>query len=447
MTTPLPAFDAITSATATALLPRLRSGELSAQSCTQASLARIAARDADVHAWAYLDPEQALTRAAELDDARAAGLVGALHGLPIGLKDVLLTCDMPTQYNSPLYRGFSAGVDAACVSVLRSAGALLLGKTDTVEFGATGRVARTGNPLRLTHTPGGSSSGSAAAVADFHVPLAIGTQTGGSIVRPASFCGIYGMKPTWNLVSREGARMFSASLDTIGWFARSAADLALLLDVFDTEANADPAPLRIESARIAVCRSPAWHAAEAATRDALDSAVEAIRAAGGTVVHLELPAVFSRLGELHDIIMRSEGRSAFLAEYRLHGAALHESFRGQVENTADYSRVQLREAYDVAARCRAEFDAIAADFDAVLTPSTTGEAPFGLATTGSFAFNAIWSVLHTPCINVPGFLGPSGLLVGLTLAGPRFADRRVLAAAAALGPLFAQAQASRTAAS
>ena len=435
---PLSPFDTIASATATALLPRLRSGELSAQTCTQASLARIAARDADVHAWAYLDPEQALTRAAELDDAREAGLVGALHGLPIGLKDVLLTCDMPTQYNSPLYRGFSAGVDAACVSVLRSAGALLLGKTDTVEFGATGRVARTGNPLRLTHTPGGSSSGSAAAVADFHVPLAIGTQTGGSIVRPASFCGIYGMKPTWNLVSREGARMFSASLDTIGWFARSAADLALLFDVFETEANADPAPLRIESARIAVCRSPAWHAAEAATRDALDSAVESIRAAGGTVVHLELPAVFSRLGELHDIIMQSEGRSAFLAEYRLHGKALHESFRGQVENAAGYTRVQLCEAYDVAARCRAEFDVIAADFDAVLTPSTTGEAPLGLAATGSFAFNAIWSVLHAPCINVPGFLGPTGLPVGLTLAGPRFADRRVLAAAAALGPLFAQ---------
>lgn len=443
-------FDLTTAATATAtateLLPRLHSGQLTVQACAQASLARIAARDADVHAWAYLDPEQAMTRAAELDDARAAGLNGPLHGLPIGLKDVLLTCDMPTQYNSPLYRGFSAGVDAACVSVLRSAGALLLGKTDTVEFGATGRVARTGNPLRLTHTPGGSSSGSAAAVADFHVPLAIGTQTGGSIVRPASFCGIYGMKPTWNLVSREGARMYAASLDTIGWFARSAADLALLFEVFETEPNLEAAPLRIESARIAVYRSPAWPLAEAATQQALESAVEAIRAAGGTVVELTLPEPFARLGELQNVIMRSEGRSAFLAEYRLHGQALHESFRGQVENVAGFSRAQLLEAYDVAARCRAEFDAIAAEFDAVLTPSTPGEAPLGLAATGSYAFNAMWSVLHAPCINVPGFLGTNGLPVGLTLAGPRFADRRVLRAAAALGPLFAQAQADRAAA-
>jgi len=437
---------AIATTTATGLLPRLRSGQLSAQACAQASLARIAARDADVHAWAYLDPEQVMARAGELDDARAAGLVGALHGLPIGLKDVLLTCDMPTQYNSPLYRGFNAGVDAACVSLLRSAGALLLGKTDTVEFGATGRVARTANPLRLKHTPGGSSSGSAAAVADFHVPLAIGTQTGGSIVRPASFCGIYGMKPTWNLVSREGARMFSASLDTIGWFARSAADLALLLDVFEPEPVSGATALPINSARIAACRSPAWPQAEAATRDAFELAIEAIRAEGGTVVELELPAGFARLGELHDVIMRSEGRSAFLAEYRLHGKALHESFRGQVENAAGHTRAQLLEAYDVAARCRAEFDAIADDFDAVLTPSTTGEAPIGLAATGSFAFNAIWSVLHAPCINVPGFLGPGGLPVGLTLAGPRFADRRVLRAAAALGPLFERAQTNRAAA-
>jgi Asp-tRNA(Asn)/Glu-tRNA(Gln) amidotransferase A subunit family amidase len=423
--------------TATEMLARSSAGALSAEDCARACLARVAARDPQVRAWVHLDPEQVILRARELDDAGLAGRIGPLHGLPVGVKDIILTHDMPTQYNSPLYRGFSPGIDAACVSLLRSAGALVFGKTDTVEFGATGRVAQTCNPHRLTHTPGGSSSGSAAAVADFHVPLALGTQTGGSIIRPASFCGIYGMKPTWNLVSREGAKMFSASLDTVGWFARSAADLGLLLDVFDPDPETAPRlPFELAGASIAVCRSPAWPLAEDATRHGLDVAVARLREAGAHVVDLDLPPAFEALAALHHLIMRAEGRSAFLADYRLHGDAMHQSFRDQVDNVDGFSRAQLCAAYDAAAGCRAVFDAMAGAYDAVLTPSTPGEAPAGLATTGSFAFNALWSVLQVPCVNVPGCVGPSGLPVGLTLTGPRFSDHRVLAVAAALGPLL-----------
>ena len=380
-----------------------------------------------------------MARARDLDDAHANGCVGTLQGVPVGIKDVILTLDMPTQYNSPQYRGFHPGLDAACVSLLRSAGALVFGKTETVEFGATGAVAPTRNPNRPTHTPGGSSSGSAAAVADGHVPLALGTQTGGSIVRPASYCGVYGMKPTWNLVSREGAKMFSVSLDTIGWFARSAADLGLLLDVFDPDAPTAPAatPFDLSTARVAVCRSPAWPQADEATRQAMTNATDLLHAAGAQLVDLELPAPFETLGLLQDVVMRAEGRSAFLAEYRAHGSALHESFRGQVENVAGFTRAQLCSAYDIAAACRARFDDIASAYDAVLTPSTVGEAPVGLAATGSLAFNAMWSLLHVPCINVPGLVGPGGLPVGLTLTGPRFSDRTLLGVAAALGALFA----------
>ena len=424
--------------TATQALNRLRRRELSIRDYAEACLARITARDAQVRAWSHLDPTLVLARADELAKAAAWGIGGPLHGLPVAVKDVILTQDMPTAYNSPLYAGFRPRIDAACVSLLRSAGALVFGKTETVEFAATGRVAATRNPHRLTHTPGGSSSGSAAAVADGHVPLALGTQTGGSIIRPASYCGVYGIKPTWNLVSREGAKVFAESLDTIGWFARSADDLRLLLDVFDPE-PAVAVPLDWATARIAVYPSPSWPLAEAATRDAFATAVALMRAAGAHVVELALPPSFDALVGLQHLIMRSEGRSAFLSEYRQHGAALHPSFREQVENADGYSRAQLCAAYDNAARCRAIFDEQAAKFDAVLTPSTVGEAPEGLANTGSLAFNAMWSLLHVPCINVPGLTGPQQLPVGLTVTGPRFSDHRVIDVAAALGLLFEQA--------
>ncbi len=435
MKRPLPPPGGLSTLTATELLPLLRAGTVTAEELARSCLSRVANRDPAVRAWVHLDPEQVVSRARELDDAAIAGRIGPLHGIPVGVKDVILTHDMPTQYNSPQYRGFHPGLDAACVSLLRSAGALVFGKTDTVEFGATGRVAQTANPHRTTHTPGGSSSGSAAAVADFQVPLALGTQTGGSIIRPASFCGIYGMKPTWNLVSREGAKMFSASLDTIGWFARSAADLGLLLEVFDRETTPRP-DFSVAGARIAVCRSPSWPLATDATRQCLEAALAAMQRAGARVTELALPPPFETLVEQHGLIMRAEGGSAFLAEYRLHGAALHESFRGQVENIDGTRRDQLCAAYDWAAACRATFDALAGEFDAVLTPSVLGEAPEGLQDTGSYAFNAIWSLLQVPCINLPGYVGPGGLPVGLTLTGPRFSDHRLLAVATALGPLF-----------
>jgi Asp-tRNA(Asn)/Glu-tRNA(Gln) amidotransferase A subunit family amidase len=419
-------MTSLVSQTASALAARLRRGELSVETLARACLERATAREAEVHAWAYLDPELVLAEARKLD---RDGPKGPLYGLPVGIKDIFLTKDMPTEHNSPIYLGSRPGIDAACVKILRAAGALLFGKTDTVEFGATGRRALTRNPHDLTRTPGGSSSGSAAAVADLHVPLALGTQTGGSLIRPASFCGIFAMKPTWNLVSSEGARSFAPTLDTIGWFGRSAADLALMYEVFDTEEAALP-QFEADSIRIAVCRSPAWDQASESTREALARGASILRQAGADVRELDLPAEFSPLIDMHKLIMHAEARSTFLAEYRADRALLHESFVGFVENADRTTRKDLLSAYDMAASCRVLFDRLAEAYDAVLTPSVVGEAPLGLTDTGSLVFQRIWTLLHVPCINVPGFTGANGLPIGLTLVGPRFADRRVLAAAA-----------------
>jgi Asp-tRNA(Asn)/Glu-tRNA(Gln) amidotransferase A subunit family amidase len=418
--------------TATEAQQQLRAGTLTVATLAQSCLQRIAAREAQVQAWAYIDADQVRAEARRLDQAQQRG---ALHGIPVAIKDVFLTKDLPTQYNSPLYAGFRPLADAAVVMLLRSAGALIIGKTTTVEFGATGRRTPTRNPHHLEHTPGGSSSGSAAVIADEHVPLSLCTQTGGSTIRPASFCGIFGMKPTWGLVSNEGAKAFAPSLDTVGWHTRSIADLTLLYQLLDSEAGDIPV-FAVRGARIGLCRSPAWPDAETATRQVFEQAASALREAGAQLVELELPAQFADLLPAQNLIMRTEGRASFLCEYRRDQTQLSDDLIAQVENTAGVTRAQLLAAYNLAAECRAQFDAIAAGFDVILTPSATGEAPRGFASTGHWTFNAIWSLLHTPCVNVPGFVGPGGLPVGLTLTTARFGDRQVLAAAAAISVLF-----------
>jgi Asp-tRNA(Asn)/Glu-tRNA(Gln) amidotransferase A subunit family amidase len=417
--------------TAQALVARLEANVLTSGEIVRACLTRIEARDRDVRAWTYLDAPAAQARASDLDREPRRS---SLHGVPIGIKDVILTRDMPTQYNSELYRENFPKIDAACVAILRAAGAVIFGKTDTVEFAATGQKARTRNPHDLTRTPGGSSSGSAAAVADFHVPLAIGTQTGGSMIRPASYCGVFAMKPTWGLVSTEGAKAFSPTLDTIGWFARSSGDLKLLYNMFDPDEGAGPG-LTLSGLRIAICRSPVWAQAEVATREAMTAAETALRSAGAVVSHLTLPKPFDGLAAAQLVIMEGEGRRTFLSEYRMYGDRLHPNLSAYVLNEKGVDLDDLKDAYNLAARCRTQFDRIAGDYDAVLTPSTVGEAPIGLENTGAMTFNAMWTLLQVPCINVPFFKTAAGLPVGLTLTGPRFSDHRVLTAAAAIEPL------------
>lgn len=419
--------------TAREALAGIASGTLTSHDLVAACIERWRERDASVRAWTHLDPDAALARA-DLADKEGQG---PLRGLPIGVKDIIFTRDMPTTFNSPHFQSHFPNIDAASVSILRAAGAVMMGKNDTVEFAVNGRRAATTNPHDPTRTPGGSSSGSAAAVADGQVPISLGTQTGGSVIRPASYCGVYAIKPTWNLVSHEGFKVCAASFDTLGWYARSADDLDLIAEVFGIEALS--APTTLAGARIAICRSPVWDQAEPATVAAMAEAETRLRAAGADLVDLNLPEAFAGLTTAHRIIMQAEMRTSFLADYRNLGDALYPQLVSILNNEAGESRADLVAALDLAAACRAEFDRLASEFDAVLTPSVAGEAPIGPDNTGAATFNRIWTLIHVPCVNVPGLTGRSGLPVGLTLTGPRYSDRRLIAFAGLLGAILSPA--------
>jgi Asp-tRNA(Asn)/Glu-tRNA(Gln) amidotransferase A subunit family amidase len=417
----------LTAAEAAALIQKR---QLSCEEMVRSCLARITARDADVKAWLWLDPDHVIRRARELDKLP---IQGPLHGLPFGVKDIIDTIDYPTTQNSPIYDGARIGRDAACVAIVRGAGALILGKTDTVEFASGGRKALTRNPYNFAHTPGGSSSGSGAAVGDFQVPLAFGTQTGGSHIRPASFNGIYGIKPTWNLLSREGVRMSSITLDTVGWYGRSVEDLILVGTAY--RLAEDTASVNVKGLRIGLCRSPVWSAIEPAGAAALETAAKRLLDAGAIVEELVLPSPFDRLPDAQDTIVTAEGGVSFLPEYTNAFDILAPDLKAKVENSI--SSESLLDAYTTADTCRPVFDGLfGASLDVVLTPSAPGEAPKGLHTTGNAIFNRMWTLLHVPCVGIPVGRGPNNLPVGVTLVGPRLTDARLLAIAKALAPII-----------
>jgi len=418
--------------TATEAVSLMRTGKLSVEEMAQACLARIRERDPAVRGWVYLDPDLVLRNARELDKREVKG---PLHGGPIAVKDVIMTADMPTQHNSPVYKESFPTVDAGCIKTLRAAGALIFGKTDTTEFAAVTRGGTARNPFDASRTPGGSSSGSAAVVADMQTPIGLGTQTAGSTIRPGSFCGIYAMKPTWGAINREGLKMLALSLDTLGLFARSAEDLDLLADVFALEDRITAAPFDLRGARIAACRSPTWENTEPATRDAFERGVGLLKKTGAAVTLLELPPAFSSLADHQTTVMFGEARASFLSEIRAQPDLLHEDLSAMARNDKGITRAALVAAYDAAAQCRMAFDEIAANCDAVLAPSARGEAPVGTVT-GDASVNGMWTLLHVPIISVPGFAGPNGLPVGLSLISPHYTDRRLLSVAKEIGPIF-----------
>jgi amidase len=425
-------MDRANELTATQALRLMRTGDLSVETLAQACLERIRERDAAVQGWAWLNPELVLRNARELDKCKVRG---PLHGIPVAVKDVILTEDMPTEHNSLLYKGSFPKLDASCVKTLRAAGALIFGKTDTTEFASVTRGGKARNPRDPRRTPGGSSSGSAAVVADFQAMIALGTQTAGSTIRPGSFCGIYAMKPTWGAINREGLKMLALSLDTLGLYARSAEDLDLLADVFALEDRDPVAPFALRGARIAACRSPAWDKAEPATRAAFERGCGLLREAGAQVEPLDLPPAFSSLPEHHATVMAGEAQVTFLSELRAQPELLNEDVAALAKNSKGIGKSALLAALDAAAECRVAFDTIAAGYDAVLTPSARGEAPGGMQT-GEAALNAMWTLLHVPVVQIPGFRGPSGMPVGLSLTSPRYTDRQLLRVARAIGPLF-----------
>lgn len=419
--------------TASQAAAAIKSGTLTSEALVRSCLDRIAARDPDVKAWLHVDPDYAIRQAREIDKRPA---VHPLHGLPFGVKDIMDTADMPTTQNTAFYQGHRPTLDAACVAIVRKLGSVILGKTDTVEYASNGRKAATRNPFNLAHTPGGSSSGSGAAVGDFQVPLAFGTQTAGSLIRPASFNGIYGLKPSWGLVSREGVTQFSTLLDTVGWYGRSVDDLALVASAFQLPGLDDVGAPSPSTLRVAYCETPYWERAEPASRIAMETAAKRLSEAGVKVQHLSLPEAFAGLADAQATVMYGEGRAAFLPQYLIEKDAMHPEFVLTATGKRGVTPERLRAAYDLADLCRRQFDALCSDFDVVLTPAAAGEAPEGLHTVGDWIFNGFWTLLHVPCLAVPATKGAKGLPVGIELVGPRLSDARLLAIAGTIAPFI-----------
>lgn len=410
--------------TAVAAAQAIAAGTITSEALVSACLERITAREAHVKAWEYLDPEAALAQAR----ARDRGPVqGPLHGVPVGIKDLIDTVDMPTSYGSPIYAGHRPAWDAACVALLRAAGAVILGKTVTTEF-AMFTPGKTANPHNVAHTPGGSSSGSAAAVTAGMVPLALGTQTAGSIIRPASFCGVVGYKPTHGQFPVAGIKALSHTLDTLGGFARSVADFALLRAVLVGGPAQLPALER--APRLGLCRTPQWPYATDATRAALESAGQRLAAAGAEVRELPLPPAFAHLTAAQETVQIFEGARCCAYELTAHRDRLSAKLLELLAPATSLTYAAYAEALALAATCRRQLETVFTDCDALLVPSAPGEAPAGLDTTGDPLFNRMWTLLHTPAVTLPGHTGPHGLPVGVQVIGPLGMDERLLAIAA-----------------
>jgi len=404
---------------ATEAVRRIASGALTSEALVEACLSRIAAREPEVRAWAALDPDLALHEARARDKGPR---LGPLHGVPFAVKDILDTADLPTAYGSPIYDGHRPRTDAACVAQLRAAGAIMLGKTVTCEF-AGFAPGPTRNPLNLAHTPGGSSSGSAAAVADFMVPVGLGTQTGGSILRPASYCGVIGFKPTYDSISRAGLKLASESLDTIGLLARTIDDIALLADVLSAR---EPRPVEpLAPLRIGLCRTFLWDKAGSETQQAVEWAAEKL-AFHVEVRDLALPEGFQALVEARAIIDDFERARALAHEWKHHRHLLGRHIAATIERGLAIPPARYGDALRLAAAARTLLPAIFADVDLILTPCATGEAPHGLESTGDSTFQGLWTLLHVPTINLPTHHGPHGLPVGIQLVAPLYEDTRLL---------------------
>ncbi len=381
---------------------------LTAAALAEALLARTRAREASVRAWAHLD--DALVRAAAASCDRAGGR-GPLHGVPIGIKDVIDTADQRTEYNSPLYREHRPGADAVAVARLRAAGAIVFGKTVTTEF-AYLKPGPTCNPHDLACTPGGSSSGSGAAVADRMVPAALGTQTGGSTIRPAAFCGVYGYKPAFDLWDTRGIKYLAPSLDTIGLMTRSLDDIALISAVL---AAAPAAPVREAAPRLVLFRPPNIGEAEPAAVASLDDVAARVAAAGFAVRSLGSPPLFGPLNDAHRVIMSAEVARSFTAEWRDRRAGLSPEIAAYIEKGLALGEADIAAAWRTVEISKRWFMAAIAPDELVLTPSAAGEAPIGLASTGNAAFNRLWTLLHAGCLTVPTGKGPRGLPLGVQL--------------------------------
>jgi Asp-tRNA(Asn)/Glu-tRNA(Gln) amidotransferase A subunit family amidase len=400
-------------------------GETTCEDVVKNCLTRIDAREKDIHAWATVDADFALRQAHDLDRSPTRG---PLHGVPIGVKDIIDTADLPTEMGSPIYRGHRPMADAACVALVRAAGAVILGKTVTCEFaGMTPNI--TTNPHDTAHTPGGSSSGSGAAVADFMVPVAFGTQTGGSVLRPAAYCGVFGFKPTFGAFNRRGVYPAAESLDTIGLIARSIDDIELLSTVLELRSSSAARALD-RAPRIGLCRTPMWDKAQPETVAAIEDAAARLGKAGAKVREVVLPSEFTGLRNAARETVNNYERAAAMAwEWNTRRDGISERLRRRIEIGRAMAHGEYLAALQLGESCRAQLPRVFQDIDVLLTPTANGAAPDGLDDTGDPGFQAIWTILHTPALTLPTHRGPNGLPVGIQLVAPRYDDRGLFACA------------------
>jgi Asp-tRNA(Asn)/Glu-tRNA(Gln) amidotransferase A subunit family amidase len=415
----------------------VRDGAVSSEQLVEACLARIREVEPQVQAWQFLDPEHALVQARALDEQRrAGGPVGPLHGVPVGIKDIIDTTDMPTEDGTPLHAGRRPDDDATVVALLRQAGAVIMGKTVTTEC-AYFHPGKTRNPHNPAHTPGGSSSGSAAAVAAGMVPLALGSQTNGSTIRPASFCGVYGFKPTHGLVPRGGMMRLSRALDHVGLFARSLEDIALLAEQVaayderdpDTRARARP-PFVATAAQepplpphLAFVKGPAWERADEATREAFAELAEAL---GERITEVELPAAAAEAADWHRTIMEAEMAANLDLEWQRGRERLSQPLRSLIERGQAIPALEYQRSLARIPLLNAALADLFERYDAFVTPAAPGAAPKGLDSTGDPAFCSLWTLCGTPAVSLPLMRGEDGLPLGVQLVGARGDDARLL---------------------
>jgi Asp-tRNA(Asn)/Glu-tRNA(Gln) amidotransferase A subunit family amidase len=415
----------------------IRDGRIKSAELVHDCIARIDEVEADVGAWTFLDRDLAMRQAEAADLHRMQGKsLGPLHGVPIGIKDILDTNDMPTELGSPVWAGRTPRRDAFAVARLRADGAIILGKTVTTEY-AYFHPGKTRNPHDHARTPGGSSSGSAAAVAAYMVPGAVGTQTNGSVIRPAAFCGVVGFKPTHGLVPRSGALTMSRSLDQIGVFTRSVEDAGLLAESIvgfdeedpDTRPVSRPPFAAVAASepplppRFAFVKSPVWDQADPVTREAFGALAETL---GEAVSEVDLSPGFARAVDFHRIVMEVEMSHNLKRDYEKFGDRLSEKLRSLIERGRGHRGVDYMDAVAAAAPLYASLDEVFNEYDAILTPAAPGEPPVGLESTGNPIFCTIWTYLGTPALSLPLLQSEAGLPIGVQIVGRRGFDARLL---------------------
>ena len=414
----------------------MEAGGLTARDLVQACLDRIAEREEVVGAWAFLDPDLALSQADAADERRRNGQAGPLNGIPIGIKDIIDTADQPTENGSLLCAGRRPGTDAALVARLRDAGAVIMGKCVTTEF-ALSAPGKTRNPFDPERTPGGSSSGSAAAVGDRMVPLSIGSQTGGSMLRPASFNGVYGLKPTFGTISRAGMSPLSRRLDHPGIFARTLDDIGLAADVLMARDKADKdmrgharlgkaEPLD-GSPKLAFVRGPAWRRGEADMQRRLE---DMVRGLGATVTECELPPVFEVAIECHGCIMNGAVGQSLGPYYDRDKEGLNPVTRERIERGRGVTAREYLDALYLAEEMQDALANFLEGYDAIITPAAPGQAPRDLSRTGDAVFNGYWTLMGGPAVSLPLLTGDDGMPIGVQLVGHWARDAQLLQVAA-----------------